>query len=252
MLSFETAKKYNEQMHPAFAGLIHDGKVSQEDVLGEIFKLILNGNLILHFEENSLTKRIVSVSISNKKPKLEFEELLIKYIFEGSEELSSLKIGERLKDKAIQDFLRYKIRKTLDINIDDREFYQRDSSQGIRYNIYDYKLSRSSYIVLMFILGIASIISIFLFDSKASWFTISIFVLCLFGFVDILKYKRNRIYSFKGQNINELRTKYNDLYEFLKQSPLQPHTLTNEFLPFSIAFRLDKSWYKDFGLKDKG
>lgn len=51
-----------------------------------------------------------------------------------------------------------------------------------------------------------------------------------------------------GNSYDSVKIKYNELYEFVKERPLFRRKLSDEFLPFSIAFGLNNYWHKEFGL----
>lgn len=60
--------------------------------------------------------------------------------------------------------------------------------------------------------------------------------------------KKTINYDFQNSIVPIAKKKYEDLHEFIKTHPLPKHRFINEFLAFSIAFGLDDSWHKDFGV----
>ena len=52
-----------------------------------------------------------------------------------------------------------------------------------------------------------------------------------------------------SEQIHKEKLRYSEVSNLLSKYPLNQHQITNEFLPFSIAFGIDQSWNKDFGLE---
>lgn len=67
----------------------------------------------------------------------------------------------------------------------------------------------------------------------------------------LIKSKKTVTYDFANQVVPVAKRRYSELFEFIKAHPLPPHRITNEFLAFAIAFGLDDSWQKDFGLGEE-
>ena len=47
------------------------------------------------------------------------------------------------------------------------------------------------------------------------------------------------------------KKKYEELFEFIQKYPLTQQRLDNEFMPFAVAFGLDSSWNKSFGIQEE-
>lgn len=52
MITQKEALYYDEQPHPAFAGYLHDGTISQRDALATIFNLLTRGSLDPVWKDN--------------------------------------------------------------------------------------------------------------------------------------------------------------------------------------------------------
>ncbi len=47
------------------------------------------------------------------------------------------------------------------------------------------------------------------------------------------------------------KEKYEELFEFIQEYPLKEQRIYNEFMPFAVAFGLDTSWNKSFGIPEE-
>ncbi len=89
MLSEKEALYYNEQLHPAFAGYLQDGSISNRDALAAIFHLLTKNLLTPVWEDGNMMKKIVEVRKSSRQATLDFD-LQNKAIIELSEKLDML------------------------------------------------------------------------------------------------------------------------------------------------------------------
>ena len=63
MITREAAADYREQLHPAFAGYLHDGEISERDCLAIIFQLFAIGVLTPVWEDGSMGRIVTGKQI---------------------------------------------------------------------------------------------------------------------------------------------------------------------------------------------
>ena len=80
MLTQKEALYYDEQLHPAFAGYLHDGAITERDVLAAVFHLLTKGILDPVWEDGSMLKNIVGARKTKKTSILPFNQLLVEKI----------------------------------------------------------------------------------------------------------------------------------------------------------------------------
>lgn len=107
MLTAKQALFYDEQLHPAFAGYLHDGSISSKDALAAIFHLLTKGLVDPIWEDGSMNKKIVGIK---KTISYDFENKIIplarkKYI----ELYEFIKKHPLPKHRFINEFLSFNI-----------------------------------------------------------------------------------------------------------------------------------------------
>jgi hypothetical protein len=106
MLTEKEAVYYDEQLHPAFAGYLHDGNISERDVLASLFHLMTKGILDPIWEEGSMNKAIIGVKKTTRSPRLEFDRIFIEQIFSYKDQVSAHDIGKMIKQGQLQDLIK--------------------------------------------------------------------------------------------------------------------------------------------------
>lgn len=292
MLSKQQALFYNEQLHPAFAGYLHDGEISERDALATIMSLLKYGYIDPIWKKGDMLLGIEGVRLLRKKPRFEFEQLIIDYFFKNKQEITVEEIGDYIKNGTIQDLIKQNLQAISAFPIINNELKFKLGEHGqINFSVNGNPVDSIEeatkfkktlkYILLPIFAGIGILMILlsllfknFNLSSETNTFNnrnVSIqvsgdlttgantFLLTggiMLGVILLIAAsfyfsKKTVTYSFEDKVIPLAKTKYAELFEFLKKYPLQPHRITNEFLAFSIAFGLDNSWQKDFGLEEE-
>lgn len=259
---------YEQQLHPAFAGYLHDGEITKRDALAVIFHFISKGIIEPKYQDGDMRKRIIAVRQTPKKPKFGFEQKILDLLFKSGEEVKSEEVGKLIKEGKIQQI----IKDNLDVI---KNFQIEKLSVGYQMNtdLYDHPYKYISNfkqiwkeywsIILTFTIS-TMIVFIALFGYIAGWKSLlferdgQLFLTGLFILTFIVAYYHHPLnlarvlkYFFKNQPPLKTMQKYRELYEFLKNLPMPEHRITNEFLSFRIAFGIDNSWQKDFDLDEE-
>lgn len=290
MITQEAAQKYTEQLHPAFAGYLFDGEITEKDCLATILQMIKEGVLEPEFKENSILKGIEAVRLMQKTPQYEFEKEICLRLFADNSRLTAEEIGDaivvgRIKKvilanlEVIRDFpiinnkLRFTIGKQVVVkfNVNGQEVDTIETA--------NYFKNVLQMIILPIFAGIGAlliIIGLFLsggnipenYTSGQPGLNVQITtggnpgnglvqagIYCLLSpllLMLIFRFSKKTVtYDFIKQVVPLARDRYRDLYDFLKTYPLRDHTFTNPYLPFVVAFGLDNTWQKDFGLESE-
>ena len=258
MLNEKEAQHYIQQLHPAFAGYLHDGDITERNVLATVFELLLNGTLEPIWQEKSMLKALIGIKWSGKIPNHQFEKIIVKSMFANKQELSTIETGNIIKTGLIQNIIRDNLEAISTFAISDPIliFGKNESKKHnlIPFGSNEYKISQYnkmkswSYVTILLV----GLLILNLFLGRANLMnTLSITVstaIALYAVFSILTVKKKVSYKYQRDVIPMTQKRYTELYEFIKSRPLEKHRFTNPFLPFSIAFGIDDSWHKDFGL----
>ena len=261
MLSEKDALTYKEQLHPAYAGYLHDGEITEKDVLATLFHLMKTGVIAPIFKDNNMTKEMVRLSRTHKNPSYEFEMNIMNIIFSNSEEVTISQLKETIQSEQIQNILLHNVRSISEFPLINKKlrFFLGNSGEAF-FSINgkpvtnintanEFSNSLTKIILPLFtLLGTTFLIIGILTNQKS---TLSCMGIMFIGIPFLIYYsftKSNKslTYNFENKIIPFSKERYNELYEFLKSKPLNNHNFNNEFLPYSIAFGIDTSWNKDF------
>lgn len=282
MLTRKEALYYDEQLHPAFAGYLHDGTITERDALAAILHLLTKGILDPIWEDGSMLKKITGVRKMARKSNLEFNQILVDKLFGSKEELSAKEIGDLIKAGVVQNVIKNNLKSISAFPIINEELkFTLGKHARVNFSLngnpvdtieeatHFGKLLKIVFIpAFTFALLVSVAVLIFyptLFpkgpgvydyggitvevDSPSGAFiTAFTFLMVLLGFVSFFFARKAVNYSFEKDVIPLAKKKYDELYEFIKTHTLPKHRFINEFLAFSIAFGFDDSWHKDFGL----
>jgi len=266
MLSNLDALTYKDQLHPAYAGYLHDGEITEQDVLATIFYLIKTGVIVPVFESNDLTKRIIALRITRKKPYYKFEQDICQCLFNSSQEVTSEKVFKIIKSEKIKHILLKNITSITFFPLINKQLRFFGKTGEIRFSVNDkpvtdiktakeFKNTLTWIILPIFtVVGFTMVIEPIIKGVNPTHtifpaiFCVSLPWLIYFSFI---KSKKIVSYDFQNDVIPFAKARYYELFEFLKSRPISNHNLTNEFISFSIAFGLDKSWNRDFGLESE-
>jgi len=72
--------------------------------------------------------------------------------------------------------------------------------------------------------------------------------LAIIKYLEIRRLKKLLAFQFENNIIPFTKKKYEELFEFIQKYPLRQQRLYNEFMPHAVAFGLDTSWNKSFGV----
>lgn len=283
MITQQVANDYIQQLHPAFAGYLHDGEIGLRDGLSVIFQLIKKGILIPEFEDNNMNKKMIAVRITRKKPEMLFEEKIISFLKKKGDRLLTKEIGAMLTNGEIQTIIHLNLKAISDFPIAHKELKFFLKNHEVQFSINNTlintvkKLGQFKLTFPIFILTIFGMMTFNLLISKVFtdhhnnlisqipgltdkkqeldfFFFLPYIFFLIISTVMIFSFyfsKRQISYNFEKDVVPLIREKFESLNQFLKSQPLSPHRLTNEFLPYSISFGIDHSWYEDFGLSEE-
>ncbi len=287
MLTQKEALYYEEQLHPAFAGYLHDGTITERDALATIFQLLSKGMLDPVWQDRNMLKSLVGARRMRKGPRYPFEQLIIDKLFGSKNEITSAEIRDVVKRGEIREILKRNVKAITVFPLIREELKFTLGKHGkvnfsVNGNPVDTVEEATQFKKLLTRVLIPLFIGIGIFLLFLYWFiiqfggtsnvninnptiqingsfqgspdgllaTAGIMVgVILLIFLAFTFTKKTVEYSFEDDVIPLAKRKYENLYEFLINHPLKPHRFTNEFLAFAIAFGLDTSWYKDFGLE---
>lgn len=260
MITKEQAYEYSQQLHPAFAGYLHDGMVSQRDAVACIMHMLQKGSLYPIFQEGNMQKNIVMVGLG-KPGEYEFEKKIQNSLFSGvRKEITTKEIGNKIKYGTIQEIITNNVEVISKFKIINQEldFKLGKAKAVIKVNgekvdtIEEFQRYKGINTIVALAVVIPNIIILFVMRDSIRFSNSSIlFYIAAFIFTLMLPYilKKKVNYEFRDKIEPLALQKYTYLYEYMKNYPLRKHTFTNEFLAHAIAFGLDDSWYKDFGLR---
>lgn len=260
MLSYEDALKYSDQLHPAYAGYLHDGEITKRDILASIFYLMKTGVIIPIFENNIMTKKITNLRRTNKSTQYLFEEKLLTYMFANKNEIAVSDI-RKMKYQDVQTILHNNIQsisqfplihKKLEFTLKGAPVWFSVNGQDVTdlHTAAEFKKTLHILVPIFAIIGVSAIIySFFKLDVGIFLWGLCFSGIPLFMAYTFHKSKKTVTYDFQNKVVPFAKEKYDELHEFLLSRPLSNHNFNNEFLPFSIAFGIDTSWNKDFGIE---
>lgn len=274
MITREAAADYREQLHPAFAGYLHDGEISERDCLAIIFQLFAIGVLTPVWEDGSMGQSLQSVILTGKKTRFSFEKLFITVLFGDRKEMSAREVGNVIRQGTLQTILYDNVHAIRDFPIINKslQFYIQDVP--IEYTLNGQKVDtperakQMKYADLIVFIPIMIIFVAFFsillyqetggdirkFSFQEYYIAIAtLFMVLVFGMLSISPFftRKKIAYDFEKKVVPVAKKKYDELFDFMQKNPLPQHTFVNEFLPFAIAFGLDTSWQKDFGISNQ-
>jgi len=287
MLSDLDATTYKDQLHPAYAGYLHDGEITNRDVLATLFHLMKTGVILPVFEDNNMTKAIVGLRKTRKEPCYTFEKQICQKLFEEVSDLRMNVVKNIILSRSLQDILEKNIQSISTFPLVNKKLrFLLGKSGEANFSINgkpvtnikiagEFKNTLTKIIMpVFFLLGILFFVlqffgtniinnlvssgSITIQSSGDSEFMqkyMFLFMGIMFVGIPLLMYiiftYSDKVYSynFKDKIIPFAKERYKDLFEFIKSHPLLQHNFNNEFLPYAIAFGLDNSWDKDFDIE---
>jgi hypothetical protein len=266
MIDKKAAGQIIKDTHPVLAGYILDGEISELDLLASVFKLIEDNIVDPVFAQNDIRHNIVGLKLLIKDPqdiKSIYDRMIVKLFFEGKTELSAIAAGSKIRDEGFKAAAKMTLEVILGVAIKSKKYQYKIEDRYIDMinktgPIKDEKTFQThfkdnhSVVYTMFALIIALLFNFRIptdMPIKMLMFIV-IMGMLLIQLRFLLKAKPIVKVDFDDPSkISNIKTKYRELFEFLSAWPLSPHTFTNEFLPFSIAFGIDQSWNADFGLE---
>ncbi len=257
MITLQSAREFCKLNHPCFAGYLHDGEISELDLLATIFYLFKGNYLVPIFKENNLNSELIAIKKNSKTLPTKFDEIFVRELFTEKNEIKTINIGNKIKSSDFKFAMNYVFEKFSNLKAHNRKFSVQvgNNSKLVLESIPKSKKERGKQTIPLIGMLLYFLFSLFMLvnDSNTSIFAVMIFgfVAMFFALVIYLYYFGKHNISFDlsdEENILKLKKGYKEMYDFLNKYPLNPHYFTNEFLPFSIAFGIDQSWNKNFGL----
>ncbi len=278
---------HSHQLHPAFAGYLHDGCISERDALAAIFHLLKTGSLDPIWQDNNMHRGLVGLRIMKRVPKYNFEKIILKKIFLSKKTVTTKEVGALIRQGQIQDIIKKNtfilarfplIQNKLKFRLGKNGSYQIKVNDNLvdsleEANEFSHLLHR--WLLPIFTLVSVLLIGVSLFLPKAGELPRSIItpnfsfqqsgdthqlalvsfligsvslLVCLYVYFTFSMAQKIVFYDFQKDVLPLVKQEYIQLFALLKNLPLQKKSFTNEYLPFAIAFGLDNSWQKDFGL----
>ena len=286
MLTRKEALYYDEQLHPAFAGYLFDGTITERDALAAIFHLLTKGVLEPVWSDGNMLKSIVGAKKTQRTSILPFNQILVDKMFGSSNNLSTKEIGKLIKNGTIKEIIESNLHALAAFPIINEELkFTLGKHVPVSFTVNGNPVDtveeatalKKLLYKLMFplFLGLGSLMIglSFVFNKIAPngqdfiynnpnvsvniqggsgnsmLLTGGIFVLVItLVLFSFVFSKKTVTYDLKDKVVPIAKKKYTDLYEFIKTIPLPKHRFINEFLAFAIVFGFDNSWQKDFGL----
>lgn len=261
MISENEARTLIKQNHPVLAGYLFDGEVSELDLLAGLFKLIEDRIITPVFEEGDIRNKLISLKLANRNVESKFDQIIIESFFPDTEEITTKEAGEKIKDEGFKLSMNLAFEIISGIKVDSIKYQQKlgntyvdvVSKAGVirdQKSLKEHLKSSIVGILTLIIIVVFQIIDIHSdrFINVSYGFIFSLLVVGLMIYSVFFTRYYIKVNLSDDKVVKQARQKYHNLYDFLNKYPLTPHTFTNEFLPFSIAFGLDQSWNKDFGL----
>ena len=272
MITLEEATKYREQLRPAFAGYLTDGNISDRDVLATLLDLVVRGSVLLDMnlkEEGYIINKIVRIA-GVESSLLLFERLFLKELFGKSNEITPDEFKEIVRSRKLHKIIENNLSTLKDIEIvktelkfftkNDRPIFFSMNNQQVN-SIEEAKrfygsLKIISFFVFMFIFLVGGTYTIITSPNFTLDALILFYCICaaiIGGFVSIYHSfkKSKKVLELKMKVVPAAKKKYEELFEFIQKYPLAQQRLDNEFMPFAVAFGLDTSWNKSFGITEE-
>lgn len=287
MLSDLDAITYKDQLHPAYAGYLYDGEITNRDVLATLFHLMKTGIVLPIFQDNNMTKVIIGLKRTRKEPYYMFEKQICQILFNGSLDVTIKNAKDSILLGSLQDVLEKNIESISTFPLVNKKLrFLLGKSGEANFSINgkpvtdikvagEFKSVLTRIIMPIFLLIGVTFFGIHFFggniidnlvstgsitnqsngDSEFMQKYMFLFMGLMFTGIPLLMYVlftySDKVYSynFKDKVIPFAKERYKELFDFLKTKPLLKHNFNNEFLSFTIAFGLDNSWNKDFGIE---
>lgn len=251
MISLKQAEDIRENFSPAFAGYVTDGDISRRDVLATLMDLIIKGYVELDANTQQTPQKIKKISLTGKSETwlLAFEKEFLEVLFKDKRELSNSEVRGALHEGMLEEIIldnistlrESKIVRAGIVFFDKKgnevwdPFWSRLAKEVKTVGELDdrYRMLKIDAETNKFDLHPVSFVSYMDAKSKVDAYE------KLDAFMD---------FQFSQTIIPEVKEKFALLFEFLQAHPLKNQRLHNEFMPFAVAFGLDTSWNRSFGI----
>ena len=248
---------YDEELRPAFAGYLVDGAIGAKEIVATIVDLMVRGYIDAPRAGRVWEKSRLDILIKTDKRDLEllpYERYTLEELFKESNEISVSEVKSLFNEEKALKMMNEELLKQ---DIDYKEIYKTyrlksgnttldidphpPGSNGRTVNA---TLSTDNPLIyLMPILAIAAFALMPLSGGGTEAIVLIGIILALTG-LWLMKTKKVP----KNSEQERLRKKYQDLQSMLRSMPLENGRLFNEYLPYAIAFGLDKYWNEKFEL----
>jgi hypothetical protein len=263
MINELTALKFKQELHPSYAGYLHDGAISNRDQLAAIFALVDYGSIEFIYKHGNVNQPVENIRRTSVKPRYEFENKILGTIFEKETVMPVYKIEYLIKNQQIKNILIENIDAIKNLNLnennlkfgDKKNFKSTFTVNGVEIN----SLEKANQAKAMIAAGSFIFIAIGGFMLLSSIITGNFsamdFMSVSFIFTGLIMgysffYGSKYVEFDLPSHVEDYKKKYLDLYEFLKARPLDRRKLSDEFLAYDIAFGLNNHWTKEFEISE--
>jgi uncharacterized membrane protein len=251
-----------ENLKPAIAGYIIDGKIDVKELVATIIDLAIRGYITIDYTGTDWEKiQVKSLRLVKKEGNLNgYESALLSDLFRKSDSINI----RQLFSYALT-FRDFKIAFDEELAENSRLNYVFQYYLRIKYDANPRKLSQKIWLYIcnffiFFFLFLGSMAPIYLMILVMETGQFIIYGLLIFGIIALcigftllfIKWlSEAEEISESDKQFVGARQKYLDLYLFMKTHKLEEGRLFNEFLPYAIAFGLDTYWMKAFKLSSE-
>jgi hypothetical protein len=276
--------KIVQELHPCFAGYLHDGEITERDEIASIFQLFKTKCLKPVWENDFFSGNIVRIKKTGKIPEEVFEQKIVELLFQNNMEIPVGQVTSYIKNGQIKEIIKQSIEKQIQ-KTDERVMLRFESQKlnasfsalhklpffgPVQVDHFDSTPSgakmaqaqgRKLVQRLFFGIGVFMVVLSFWhmfitekfdirdedlsFPLSVVWAVLGFII--IFGGVSLLT---KMSVNFKPVGLKDpyIKNKMSYLFEFISNHPLNNHNFNNEFLPYSIAFGIDNSWNKNFSI----
>ncbi len=271
MISKKEAKYLREQFSPAFAGYVTDGDVSDRDILATIMDLVVKGAIGIDVRRGKGIYTINKIILREKQDFLmQFEQEFISEIFGKKKQKTKKQIQRIIMSKKLHKIIKNNINALIQYPIIKKELsFKTKKGHPIIFtmngkNVEDKETAEAFDkmmkilspvlvwvgIVIAFIGIIGTIKKIYVMSWLILQGAFFVVVSLLLRYLYQNSQKTMKL-TFENNLIPITKKRYVELFDYLKAMPLKQQRFANEFMPYAIAFGLDTSWNKSFGIEEE-
>lgn len=264
-----TYKYLSQQLHPIFAGYLHDGLINKRDVVATLFKLNYTNHINIIFKDGNVMNHILGIKFNIDSNLQNFEKFILNYLFNDSDELLIANLNKKLNNPQFYSNLTHSIESTSQFKllISKLKFETQKKNIDIKMNINingndidTVEENIDAKPIIYFMCFLFTLIGVGLFltglTQKDQDSLTLLLIGSIFTFVGItiglIYYLIDKKVDLKFEKDKPfVLNKYEELAKFIKDRPLDnQRRLDNEFIAFAIAFGINNAFNKDFLMDD--